>query len=90
MPNNNNILEAEIVVPLKYLSSFCRSLDLPLTNCGIELDLRMDKKLCNISAVGDPPKQEVATATTGATFQIIMLNFMLQLLFCIKMILSNF
>ena len=37
----------------------------------------MKKKNCVISeisktfrAVGDPPEQEVATATTGATFQI--------------------
>ena len=26
-PNNNNILDAEVVVPLKYLSNFCRSLE---------------------------------------------------------------
>ena len=40
MPNNNNILHAEVVVPLKYLSNFWRSLDLPLINCEIKLDLR--------------------------------------------------
>ena len=32
-PNNNNILDAEVVVPLKYLSNLWRSLDLPLMNC---------------------------------------------------------
>ena len=31
MPNNNNILDAEVVVPLKYLNNFWRSLDLTLT-----------------------------------------------------------
>ena len=31
MPNNNNILDAEVFVPLKYLSNFWRSLDLTLT-----------------------------------------------------------
>ena len=31
MPNNNNILDAEVVVPLKYLSNFWRSLELTLT-----------------------------------------------------------
>ena len=31
MSNNNNILDAEVVVPLKYLSNFWRSLDLTLT-----------------------------------------------------------
>ena len=37
--NDNNTLDAEVVVPLKYLSNFWRSHDLPLINCEIELDL---------------------------------------------------
>lgn len=37
--NNNNRLNAEIVVPLKYLSNFGRSLNLLLIKCQIELDL---------------------------------------------------
>ena len=32
-PNDNNILDTEVVVPSKYLSNFWRSLDLPLINC---------------------------------------------------------
>ena len=58
------------------MSNFWRSLDLPLINCEIELDLRWSKN-CVISdlsrtfrGVGDPPVQEVATATTGAIFRI--------------------
>ena len=39
MPNNNNILDVEVVVPLKHLSSFWISLDFPLINCEKELDL---------------------------------------------------
>ena len=38
-PDDNNILDAEFVVPLKHLSNFWRSLDFPLINCEIELDL---------------------------------------------------
>ena len=38
MPDDNNILDAEVVFPLKYLSHFGRSLDFPLINCEIELD----------------------------------------------------
>ena len=38
-PSNNNISDAEVVVPLKYLSNFWRSLYLLLINCEIELDL---------------------------------------------------
>ena len=36
-PNNNNILDAEVVIPLNYLSNFWRSLDFSLINCKIEL-----------------------------------------------------
>ena len=43
MPNDNNILRAEVAVPLKYLSNFCRFHDLPLINCEIELDLKWTK-----------------------------------------------
>ena len=74
MPNNNNILDAKIIVPLKYLSNFWRSLDFPLINCEIELALRWTKNFVifeisrTFRAVGDPPEQEVLTATTGVTF----------------------
>ena len=49
------------------------TLDLPLINCEIELDLRWTKN-CVISKIsrtfGDLLEQEYATATTAATFQI--------------------
>ena len=35
MPNDNNILDADVVVSLKSLSNFWRSLDLLLINCEI-------------------------------------------------------
>ena len=38
--NNNSRLNAEAVIPLKYLSTFWRSLDLSLINCEIKHDLR--------------------------------------------------
>ena len=43
-PNNNNILDADVVAPLKYFSSFCRSLDLPLINSEVELDFSWPKE----------------------------------------------
>ena len=46
--NNNNILDTEVVVPLKYLSRFWRLLDLPLINCEIQLDFSWSKE-CIIS-----------------------------------------
>ena len=33
-PDNNNILDAEVVILLKYLSNYLRSLDLALINSG--------------------------------------------------------
>ena len=75
-PNNNNILDAEVVVPLKYLSNFWISVDFSLINCEIELNLSCSK-YCVISevsrtfrAVGNPTVQQVATQTTVGTFQI--------------------
>ena len=43
-PNSDNILDAEVVVPLEYLSNFWRFLDLPLINGEIELDLLCSKE----------------------------------------------
>ena len=36
---SNNTLKTKVVVPLRYLSFFWRSLEMSLINCGIELDL---------------------------------------------------
>ena len=51
MPNNNNnILDAEVVVPLKHFSNVWRSLDLPSINCKIELNLSWSKE-CIMSEI---------------------------------------
>ena len=77
MPNNSNV-NAEVVVPLKYLSNFWRSLDLPLINCEIELDLSWSR-YCVISEMSrtsravpntNPVRYELATTTNSTTFQI--------------------
>ena len=38
-PNNNNGKDFEIMVPLKYLSNCWRTLEMPLINCEVKLDL---------------------------------------------------
>ena len=43
---------ATIAVPLKYLSKFWRSLEIPLINCKIELKLKWTK-YCVLSANGN-------------------------------------
>ena len=37
----------KVVVPLKYLSNFFRSLEMPLINCKIKLN--MEKRMCIIN-----------------------------------------
>ena len=37
--------EAKIVIPLKYLSNFLRTLDIPLINCRGRNHFNLDKKL---------------------------------------------
>ena len=77
-PHNDNRLDAEVVVPLKYLSNFWKSLDSPLLNCEIELDLSWSR-YCVISEISRTSKAvpntnlvryEVKTTTNSATFQI--------------------
>ena len=43
-PDVNNTLDAEVVLLLKNFSNFWRSLDLPLINCKMELDLSWSKE----------------------------------------------
>ena len=45
-------LNVKIVVPLKYLSNFFRSLEMPLINCQIKLNLTW-KKECVLSTLDD-------------------------------------
>ena len=55
------IEDAEIIVPLKYLSNFWRTLEMPLINCEVNLILTWSST-CVLAAVGD--------ADQAATFAI--------------------
>ena len=72
MPNDNNILDAEVVVPLKYLSNFWGSLNLSLTNCEIEHDLSWSRYCINpeisrTAAVAGNPNANVPVPAVVAT-----------------------
>ena len=56
--------EAKIVIPLKYLSNFWRTSDIPLTNCEVEIILTWTKNcvLADMTVANNPP--------TGLEFQI--------------------
>ena len=76
-PNNKNILDAELVVPLKYLSNFWRFLDFSSTNYEIEYNSSWSRyciifEMSRTTAVpANPPIPTVeATHTTWAKFQI--------------------
>ena len=57
----NSMNNVKIVVPLKYLSNFFRSLDMPLINCKIHLDLSWYKNcvLTSANAVADSVKFKI-------------------------------
>ena len=57
----------KIAVPLKYLSNFWRSLEMPLINCKVELSLKwFENSVLTKAAIG--PNAD-ATGAEGATFK---------------------
>ena len=60
--NTNSFLKnTKIVVPLKYLRNFWRSLEMPLINCDIHLELKWIED-CILSSAGDSAKFEITDA----------------------------
>ena len=74
----SNNTKVEIVVPLKHLSSFCRTLDMPLINCEINLILTWSENCVLTSkatrdavpAQGENPAATRVNNPTNATFKI--------------------
>ena len=58
---NSSVKEAKIVVPLKYLSNFWRSLEMPLINCKVYLELNWIED-CILSSAGNSAKFEITDA----------------------------
>ena len=52
-PTDGNTKDVEIIVPLKYLSNFWRSLEIPLINCKVNLTLTWSKDCVISSAAGE-------------------------------------
>ena len=53
--NTSSVKEPKIVVPLKYLSNFWRSLEIPLINCKVYLELSWIED-CILSSAGNTAK----------------------------------
>ena len=72
--DNDSSTNAEVVIPLKYLSNFWKNLNIPLINCEVEIILTWTKS-CVLADMttrdagnnNDPP---AIVAPSGATFQI--------------------
>ena len=60
--------ETEVVIPLKHLSNFWRTLNIPLVNCEIELILTWSKNCVLANMI------PAITAPTGLEFQITDTN----------------
>ena len=80
--------ETKIVIPLKYLSNFWRTLNIPLINCEVELILTWSKNCVladmtarNAGNNNDPP---AIVPPTGLEFQIKKQKCIFQLLLCQK------
>ena len=52
-PNNGNEKVVEIMVPLKYLSNFWRTLEIPLINCGVSLTLTWSSNCVITNSTGE-------------------------------------
>ena len=67
--DDNNVNNVKLVVPLKYVSSFFRSLEMPLVNCKIDLELTWHKD-CMISRVNAAAGQVVSFMITNTKLYV--------------------
>ena len=61
----------KIVVPLRYLNNFWRSLEIPLINCKVELSLKWYKN-CMFSSAGDNATFTITDANLVLMFQLLL------------------
>ena len=67
--DDNNVNNVKLVVPLKYVSNFFRSLELPLVNCKIDLELTWHKD-CVISSADAAAGQVVSFMITDTKLYV--------------------
>ena len=68
---NGNTEDVEIVVPLKYLSNFWRTLEMPLINCEVNLILSRSSTCAIINFTGEG---RFAIADTKLYVQVVTLS----------------
>ena len=62
--------KAEVVIPLKHLSNFWRSLNIPLINCEVELILTWSKNCVLFNMTANPVADPAIIAPTESKFEI--------------------
>ena len=67
--DNNNVNNVKLVVPLQYLSNFFRSLEMPVVNCKIDLELTWHKDFM-ISSVDVAAGQVVSFMITNTKLYV--------------------
>ena len=67
--DDNNVNNVKLVVPLKYVSNFFRSLEMPLVNCKIDLELKWHKD-CMISSANAAAGQVVLFMITNTKLYV--------------------
>ena len=63
-PNNENEKDVEIMVPLKYLSNFWRTLEMPLINCEVSLILTWSPSCVITNSTGEGKFKRTDTIVT--------------------------
>ena len=69
--DNDSSTNAKVVIPLKHLSNFWRSLNIPLFNCEVELILTWSKNCVLADMAVDAVADPAIVAPSGAKFKII-------------------
>ena len=68
-PDKGNSKHAEIAAPLKYLSNFCRTLEIPLINCKIDIFLTWFEN-CVLSSATEETKFPITDLKLYGPYQL--------------------
>ena len=67
--DDNNVNNVKLAVPLKYVSNFFRSLEMPLVNCKLDLELTLHKD-CMVSSANAAAGQLVSFMITNTKLYV--------------------
>ena len=68
--NNDSLRNVKVVIPLKYLNNFWRSLNIPLINCEVELIITWSKNCVLAALAVNVAVEQAIVAPSGAKFKI--------------------